>query len=50
MIIYYFNLLRALFTPDEAYSVLIVNSNTVLSFSVSAKDFETITWRYLQIR
>src|SRR5215218_5683306 len=45
VIIRYFDALRACFGPDEAYPVLIVDANAVLTFTVTLQRFQPISRR-----
>lgn len=49
MVIGDFHLFRSLFRPMETKSVLLVDSNAVLSFPISGKGFQTIARRAFQV-
>jgi len=37
------------FTPDETETPLVVDTNTVLSFSVAVQRFQAVSWRCCQV-
>ena len=49
MVVRDFDFVRALFPPAETKSVLLVDSNAVLSFPVTVERFQSVAWRAFQI-
>ena len=49
MVVHNFNIHGIAVHPDEAYSPLIVDPDTVLSFSVSPQRFQSVRWWNTQV-
>ena len=49
MIIYNFNMLSSVFAPGKYNTILIVNSNTIISLQGTLKSFKMICWWYFEI-
>ena len=45
VIIYNFNLVWTRFCPYETNTILVINSNTMLPFSITRQSFKFIFWR-----